>query len=335
MISLMPGPVEIAEPIRQAFVQPPISHRSSEFVHRFEAVRSKLSRLTRAPRVALFQGSGTLANDVIASQLDGPGLVLVNGEFGARLVRQARARQLPVHVLEWPWGARWDLDRVEAALEGVAWIWGVHLETSTGVLNDIGALRDLAGRRGVRLCLDCVSSLGAAPLDLSGIWLASGSSGKALGAYAGISMVFAQVVFAQEVSPVPRPVPRYVPEYLDLDAALRAEGSRFTFSSPLLMALDAALEIPRDYAPLGNLVRRKLRDRGVAPMADGIHAAPTVTTFAPPVAGFTELCRSLGYWIGGESSYLARRGLAQVATMGAVGADHIEDLFRQLVRRLA
>jgi aspartate aminotransferase-like enzyme len=320
MISLMPGPVEIAEPIREAFVQSPISHRSTEFIRRFEAVRGKLRALTGAPWVGLFQGSGTLANDVIASTLDGRGLVLVNGEFGARLARQARAWSLPVNVLEWPWGTPWNLDQIEAALDGVAWIWGVHLETSTGFVNEFGALRDVAINRGVRLCLDCVSSLGAAPLDLTGVWLASGSSGKALGSYAGISMVFAQEV----------PGARPVPEYLDLGAALRTEGSRFTFSSPLLTALEAALEIPRDYAPLGTLVRGKLRDCGLAPLAEDVHAATTVTTFAPPIEGFPELCRSLGYWIGGESSYLMRRGLAQVATMGAVGADHIEDLFRRL-----
>jgi aspartate aminotransferase-like enzyme len=320
MISLMPGPVEIAEPIRQAFVRPPISHRSVEFVQRFEAIRARLSVLTGAPQVALFQGSGTLANDVVASSMDGPGLILVNGEFGARLVRQAQAWSLPVRVLEWPWGSPWDLSQIEAELADVSWIWGVHLETSTGFLNDIGALRALAARHQVRLCLDCVSSLGAAPLDLSGIWLASGSSGKALGAYAGISMVFAGDFRST----------RAVPEYLDLSAALHTEGSRFTFSSPLLMALETALEIPRDYAPLGDLVRTKLRARGLAPMADGVHAAPTVTTFVPPTQGFPELCRSLGYWIGGESSYLTRRGLTQVANMGAVGADHIEDLFRRL-----
>jgi len=320
MISLMPGPVEIADPIRVAFARPPISHRCVEFVRSFENVRDQLSVLTGAPLVALFQGTGTLANDVIASSLEGPGLVLVNGEFGRRLAVQTRAWSLPVRVLEWPWGTAWNLDEVEQSLDGIEWIWGVHLETSTGLLNDFSALRDLAGRRGVRLCLDCVSSLGAAPLDLTGVWLASGSSGKALGAYAGVSMVFAQQM----------PAEREVPEYLDLCAALAAEGPRFTFSSPLLMALEAALDIQHDYVPLGCLVRRRLREWGVAPMAGEIHAAPTVTTFAPPVENFFERCWSLGYQIGGESSYLTPRGLTQVATMGAVDAHHIEDLFRRL-----
>lgn len=39
------------------------------------------------------------------------------------------------------------------------WIWAVHLETSTGMLNDVPGLARLAREAGVQLCLDCVSSL--------------------------------------------------------------------------------------------------------------------------------------------------------------------------------
>ena len=35
---------------------------------------------------AMMPGSGTLANEVIAGSLEGPGVVLINGEFGARIV---------------------------------------------------------------------------------------------------------------------------------------------------------------------------------------------------------------------------------------------------------
>ena len=38
----------------------------------------------------------------------------------------------------------------------------------------------------------------------------------------------------------------------------------------------------------------------------------------------------LGYSIGGESGYLAQRGLVQIANMGAVRAEQIEQLFDQL-----
>ena len=288
----MPGPVEIAGPIREAFHKPPISHRCDEFSQRYEAIRGRLRAMANARHVALFQGSGTLANDVVAATLEGPGLVLVNGEFGERLARQARAFSLPVRTLEWDWGSSWDLDRIDRAMHGVRWVWGVHLETSTGLLNDFTAVRDLARARGVRLCLDCISSLGAVPVDLDGVWLASGVSGKALGSYAGVGMVFAAEV----------PEPRTVPRYLDLRESLETEGPRFTFASPMLLALEAALDCKPDYGPLGNHVRSRLRELRVPPMVDEPLAAPTVTTFAPPVEGFAERCRSLGYWIGGESS---------------------------------
>ncbi len=199
MISLMPGPVEIDERIQAAFHLPPISHRGSEFLCRFEGVRATLSQMTGAPHVALFNGSGTLVNDAVASCLEGPGLVLVNGEFGARIAKQASRWGLPVRKLEWAWGTPWDLKEVEAALRapgeiggaGFKWIWAVHLETSTGMLNDLRGLVEVADRGGARVCLDCISSLGAAPVDLDGVWLASGGSGKALGSYAGVGMVFA------------------------------------------------------------------------------------------------------------------------------------------------
>jgi aspartate aminotransferase-like enzyme len=318
MISLMPGPVEISDEINTAFRLPPISHRSAEFIDRFESVRTRLCGMTGAAHACLMNGSGTLANEAIASCLEGPGVVLVNGEFGERLARQAQRWDLPVNVVEWPWGVPWDLNRVADEIRGARWIWGVHLETSTGMLNDVASLSALAQERGVRLCLDSISSLGAVPLNLSDVWLASGVSGKALGAFSGIAMVFA--------NEEPRPE-RSVPAYLDVAAAMRTEGPCFTFPSPLLLALERALDVPRDYALLGCLVRRRLRALGVRPMVEESLHAPVVTTFAAPAPDFVERCRSLGYWIGGESGYLAARKLVQIANMGAITCRHIDDFF--------
>lgn len=318
--------MEIAPEIQAAFHLPPIYHRSDEFVARFEAVRAALAQVSSARHVALFHGSGTLANDVVASCLDGPGIVLVNGEFGRRLALQAGRWRLPIRVVEWPWGTPWDIDEIEASLsdsrlDTAEWIWAVHLETSTGVLNDVDALGKLARRRGIRLCLDCVSSLGAVPFDMRDVYLASGVSGKALGSYAGVAMVF-----ASEIPLLKRPVPAY----LDLAETLRAQGPCFTFSSPLLLALEAALRIRRDYQPLGSLVRTRLRELGASPIADERIAGPVVTTFEPPFRRFLEQCRGFGYEIGGESRYLQERGLVQIATMGAVQPHHVNALFDSL-----
>lgn len=321
MISLMPGPVEIDAKIRAVFCQAPLSHRSEEFIRRFEAVRATLAAMTGARHVAIMNGSGTLANEAVASCLEGPGVVLVNGEFGNRLAKQAQRWSLPLRFVEWPWGVPWDLERVEKELAGARWVWATHLETSTGMVNDVPGLVVLARSRGVRVALDCISSLGAVPVDLTDVWLASGVSGKALGSYAGVAMVF-----ASEEPKLTRPVPTY----LDVAEALRTEGSCFTFPSPLLLALEEALRQRRDYSPLGHLVRRRLREIGIEPMVEGPVAAPVVTTFVPPEPGFLDHCHQLGYRIGGESGYLAARGLVQIATMGAVFANQINGLFDKL-----
>lgn len=321
MISLMPGPVEIDYRIQAAFQLSPLSHRGSEFLCRFEGVRATLSQMTGARHVALFTGSGTLANEAIASCLEGPGLILVNGEFGDRIAKQAARWNVPVRTLEWSWGSAWNFQEIEAALSSVSWVWAVHLETSTGMLNDIQRLAALAKQAGVRVCLDCISSLGAVEVNLRDVWLASGVSGKALGSYAGVAMVFA----AEEPQ-----LSHSVPKYLDVSEAIRTEGPCFTFPSPLLLALEEALRGNRNYEPLGGLVRGKLREYGIHPMVDGPLAAPIVTTFTPPTENFMDRCLQAGYRIGGESGYLAQRGFVQIATMGAVVATHIHELFHRL-----
>jgi aspartate aminotransferase-like enzyme len=351
-ISLLPGPVRISAAVRAAWAGRPESHRSDAFIGRYEDIRGRLSALVEgSPRVALFVGSGTLANDVVAATLaadrgSGTGLILVNGEFGARLARQAIRFGLKFRALRQPWGRPWDLTavaRVMAHDKSLGWVWAVHLESSTGVLNDLAGLHDVAADAGLRVCIDCVSSLGAVPMDLRGVHLATGSSGKALGAYAGVGIVFAA---PDAVAMRPR---RRVPMYLHLRSALAARGPQFTFPSPLLASLDGALDdyatpAARDaryahYSALGRFVRSGLRALGLDPIAEEATAAPVITTFAPPQGwssdAFASACRALGYEIAHASDYLRRRGWVQIATMGDLAEDDMKPLFAGLARRLA
>src|SRR5258708_2591557 len=114
----MPGPVEIDQQVQDAFHQPPLSHRSDEFIRRFEGVRATLARMTGAKHVAGLSGSGTVGTEAVPSWLEGRGVVLVRGECGARLAGQASGWNLPVNVGEWPWGVPWDLERVATQLDG-------------------------------------------------------------------------------------------------------------------------------------------------------------------------------------------------------------------------
>jgi aspartate aminotransferase-like enzyme len=349
-ICLLPGPVTVAPAVHQEYQRPAIYHRGEEFIALFGKVRQTLGDLTGGRDVALLSGSGTLANEAVAAMLaadpgQGRGLLLVNGEFSQRLARQATRFGLTPRLLSWPWGQPWDLDEVADALEeepAGSWVWGVHQESSTGVLNDLPGLVQLARSRDMRVCVDCISSLGAVPLDLREVFLATGATGKSLGSYAGLGIVFASAPDLARLDT------RRVPSYLDLPAILASEGPRYTFPSATVRALDAALDEYRTpakaqaqygrYAALGAYVRQRLRQLDLTPLADDAWACPVITTFAPPgeesAATFVARCRSWGFAIGGQSQYLAERRLVQIATMGAVTRSDCAPLFDRLARWL-
>src|SRR5262249_27447000 len=232
-VRLLPGPVHLAKAVRGCMARHPLYHRSNEFVSLFEKTRAALCELTKGAQTVLLCGSGTLANDAVAMALaaESParrGLVLVNGEFGDRLAHQAQRVGLRFRTLEWSWGTPWDLTGVARALAhdiDVRWVWGVHLESSTGVLNDLAGLTSLARCHDIDVCVDCVSSLGAVPVDLSFVHLAAASAGKSLAGVAGVAMV---VVGGQSIRRVMR---LQLPSYIDLAAAIQTRGPRFTMPS--------------------------------------------------------------------------------------------------------
>ena len=346
LLSLTPGHSQLAPAILAELARPGIDHRSDEFSALHAELRGALATLVGGVPPALYCGSGTLANDVVAATLAADrrlqrGLVLVNGEFGRRLADQASRFGLAHRALSWAWGRPWTRADVERALDARPrpdWIWAVHLESSTGVLNDIGALQRLARERSVRVCLDCISSLGAVPLDLNGVHLATGVANKSLGGVAGLSLVYAAPDALEGVDRA------RVPTYLDLASTLETTGPRFTLSSNLLRALAAALAPYADdasrrrryahYDQLGRFVRARLRELGLPPVATEEHASPVITSFAPPpgipASDLLAHCREWGFGLGGGSRYLQDRGWLQLATMGHVRTADVERLFSAL-----
>src|SRR5262245_28095391 len=240
LTNLLPGPVEVHPDVQEAFSRMPVSHRAVAFDSEFQATRKLLCGMTNARQVEIFLGSGTMANDAVAAQLSVSGqrgLVLSNGEFGERLIDQARRVGLDFDALRADWGEAFDPEAIRKRLTQspkAKWLWAVHCETSTSVLNDLALLKQLCTSCDVRLCLDCISSIGTLPVDLRGVFLASCVSGKGLASYPGLSMVF----YNHNILPAPRALPRY----LDLGYYAAQQGVPFTHSSNLVAALRTALK---------------------------------------------------------------------------------------------
>ena len=338
-VNLLPGPVRISEHVRKVFGKDPTSHRSAAFVEDFNRTKQLLCELTGSRHVEILMGSGTLANDVIAGQLSlnsGQGLILSNGEFGDRLVDHASRLQLSFDTLEVPWGDTFDRVVIERAIDRnlkITWLWAVHCETSTGVLNDVALLKEICAQRDIRLCMDCISSIGTVAVELSGVYLASGVSGKGLGAFSGLSMVF----FHHDIIPAPVTLPRY------LDLGLHSEkcGVPFTMSSNLVYALQEALKrfqsknVFNEIVDVSDWLRHRLRELGFHVVAPDAHASPAVVTIELPKAiSSADLGRRLeeaGYLLSYNSDYLLERNWIQICLMGECSREKVAPLLDMMV----
>jgi aspartate aminotransferase-like enzyme len=322
-LNLLPGPVLTTPAVDAALAAPAVSHRGPAFLAQMSDVRRRLCELTGARNVQVLAGSGSLANSVVAAQLGlraTTGLVLANGEFGERLAGEARRAQLRFDTLRLPWGTPFDLARVEALASRLprgGWLWAVHHETSTGMLNPLDDLRSLAARRGLHLCVDCISSLGALPVDLHGVHLATGTSGKGLGSYPGLALVFHDYE--------PRAEPERLPGYLDLGHWAEHASVPHTHSSNLVAALAAALRAvtPARMARIREnaaWLRRALRAEGWSLTAPDALACPAMVTIAldeslTVAAVGTEL-EQRGFLLNFRSRHMLARNWIQVSLLG-------------------
>ena len=324
LFNYMPGPVPVAKGVLEASAAVPGSHRSRQFGDHFNQLRKRLCERLHAQRVHIMTGSGTLANEVVAAHLGilpGRGLVLVNGEFGYRLLEQAGRARLDFAVVRAGEGATFRREQLEqkiAETSGLAWIWAVHCETSTGVLNDIDMLRDVCDRHELKLCLDCISSIGSCEVDLHGVYLATAVSGKGIGSLPGLAMVFCREDLVTGN--------RQLPLYYDLARYEASQGIPFTISTNAIDALDAALT-SSDWqtrfaraAQWSQELREALGQIGLPVLAEPGCRAPHVTTIVLPdsmpsleIGGRLE---GEGILVSYRSEYLVAKNHIQVCFMG-------------------
>ena len=337
-VNLLPGPVGVSRDVRQVFSEEPVSHRSATFVWDFRRTKALLCRLVSARYVEILMGSGSLANDAIAGQLamlQTRGVVLSNGEFGNRLVDHATRFGLSFDVVAAEWGDAFEPDSVSAALDrqpGIGWVWGVHCETSTAILNDMEMLKRLCRERGIRLCMDCISSIGTVPVNLEGIHLASGVSGKGLGAFPGLSMVF----YNHAIPPEPTRLPRY----LDLGLYAAQDGIPFTHSSNLLYALQTAVRQLasrpsfEERTALSEWLRSQLVEMDFDLIGSDGHVSPAVITIALDRALNSEdvgrRLEEAGYLLNYRSEYLLRHNWIQICLMGECSREIVTPLLEVL-----
>ncbi|KAJ5226880.1 uncharacterized protein N7469_006886, partial [Penicillium citrinum] len=199
---LIPGPIEFDDAVLQSMSHYAESHVAPGFVKVFGETITLTRKLFQSTNPAaqpfIISGSGTLGWDLVSANLIERGenaLVLNTGYFGDSFGACLETYGANVDHLRAPIGDRPAFDEVEKALQSKPYkvITITHVDTSTGVLNDIKRVAEITRRvsPNTLVVVDGVCSVGSEEIafdqwDLDAVVTASQ---KAIGCPPGLSIV--------------------------------------------------------------------------------------------------------------------------------------------------
>jgi alanine-glyoxylate transaminase / serine-glyoxylate transaminase / serine-pyruvate transaminase len=286
---LGPGPSNVEDRVLRAM--------SAQVVGYFDPVMSEITgEIGRLLRMAFgtanratfpISGTGTSGMEAALINLLDPGDKLVighNGFFGDRMVQIVeRCGGVPVPIAA-EWGRPILAEQIEAAVKREGKVKGVavvHAETSTGVLQPLEGLRQVADRCGAYLLVDAVTSLGGHPVEIDrhGVDVCYSGTQKALSAPTGLS----PITLSDRLLDLLRKRPRKLQSYY-LDLALFEQywaGNPFYHHTPpttFYYALLEALRIVEEEGLEARWARHRLNHRalvaGVEAMGLAMHVEP-------------------------------------------------------------
>ncbi|MEM8712309.1 MAG: alanine--glyoxylate aminotransferase family protein, partial [Planctomycetota bacterium] len=193
-----PGPSDVDDAVIAAMARPTLGHLDPEFLQVMDELRSMLRRVfqTENELTMPMSGTGSAGMETCMANLLEPGdrvLVGVNGVFGTRMAEVARRCGAEVTEVKGEWGRAFTADQLRAGADGTKYdlVAVVHAETSTGVLQPIPEVRQLATDLGALLLIDCVTSLAghAVKIDEWGVDAAYSGTQKCLSCPPGLSPV--------------------------------------------------------------------------------------------------------------------------------------------------
>lgn len=193
-----PGPTNVDPRVYKAMAQPIIGMRDPFFFECMTEVQAGLRKVfgTANPITFPLPGTGSSGMEAAIANFVTPGaktVVFANGLFADRQTEIAKRHGAQVVRFEKPWGEVFSADEAEAFLEReqpqvVAF---VQAETSTGAFQPAKAITTAARKIGAITIADCVTSLGAMPVevDSNDIDISYSCSQKGLSCPPGLSPI--------------------------------------------------------------------------------------------------------------------------------------------------
>jgi len=249
------GPTPLPPAVSQVMAEPMVYHRAPAFVETYARVLRRLKDVFQTSNeVQIFTSSGTGALESAVANLVKPGepvLVASCGKFGERWFELSEAYGAGTIHWETEWGRKIEpagLDEQLAANPNVELVFTTFSETSTGVVNDLRELTEVAHRHGALIAVDAVSGIGAVPLpqDEWGVDVVVAGSQKALMAPPGLAFASANEAALDRAAA--NPGRRFYFDWARTVVGQRKDppDSPFTPAVGLVKALDIALGMIED-----------------------------------------------------------------------------------------
>ena len=198
---MIPGPVEFDPEVLSTLGSPTTSHVAPDFIEVFGKALEQMREVFLCPdgQPIILAGSGTLAMDSAGANLVEPGdtaLVVNTGYFSDRFGQILERYGAQVTYVSATLGNRPGLDDVEQALKvrDYKLMAVTHVDTSTGVVNDVRSLAKLAQGYGPLVVVDGVCSVAGEELQMTdwNIDLTLTASQKAIGVPPGLALIVAR-----------------------------------------------------------------------------------------------------------------------------------------------
>lgn len=298
---MIPGPTPLPDAVREALAKPAIGHRSADFKVILKRVFPGLQWAFQAQNdVLMYSASGTGAMEAALSNVLSPGdhlLVLVCGVFSQRFAEIAKTLGINVEELTVPAGQPNTVESLKQRLaqdteKKIKAVTMIHSETSTGVLNPVKDLIAAVKDHGALSIVDTVTGLGSTEFrfDAWGADIAVSGSQKGFMIPPGLSfLAFSQKAWKAHQD---TPAPGYYFNFAKYKKSQADHTTPYTPATPLISALDVALEMMKEEG-LENTWRRHqlLRDMTRAGaealglelfVKDAQYASCAVTAILPP-----------------------------------------------------
>jgi alanine-glyoxylate transaminase/serine-glyoxylate transaminase/serine-pyruvate transaminase len=197
----IPGPSVVPDAVLQAMHRPSPNIYSGALVDMVPGILRDLKAVARtAGEAAIYIGNGHAAWEAALANTHQAGdraLVLATGRFGHGWGEIGTGLGIEVEVLDFGRANTVDLDQLRAALRadpGVTSVLLTHVDTSSSVLNDTAAVRQVMDETGcdALLMVDCIASLACDRFEMDdwGADVMVAGSQKGLMTPAGVSYVF-------------------------------------------------------------------------------------------------------------------------------------------------